>query len=299
MSSFQPIEAYASDRSLCLRELSGHLKHGTLALFLGAGASTGMGLPRWWELVNACASSSGVDESVDENTPSDKLMRIMSRVERDCSSKSQYFELVTKKLYSSCADDESLFSQRLLTAVGAATMNSRRGSVSEVITFNFDDILERYLDLHGFTSQVIVDLPVLRRSADVSVYHPHGFLPSRAGHSQSEELIFSKFSFDRRLGDRLNPWQDSMRDLMCRKVCLFVGLSYDNATLSTILADLASPLKNQRGPTGFWLVGPNDDDDTEEELLERNVVPIRATNYSEYSEFMLGICQHAAKSREV
>jgi len=216
-----------------------------------------MSLPLWWQLVKACVDDQQLklDITISEETPTDKLMRVMSRVEKACGSKKNYRNLVRTHLYENALSDKYLLEQKLLVVLGAMTMNSRRGSVAEVITFNFDDILERYLYLHGFTNQVIVDLPSLRLDTDVTVYHPHGYLSSNKGSGKdSKELIFSKYSLDKRMGDRLNPWQELVRDLLLRKFALFVGLSYNNATLSAVLADINDSVKGSRGVTGYWLV---------------------------------------------
>jgi len=46
------------------------------------------------------------------------------------------------------------------------------------------------------------------------------------------------------------------------------------------------------------LVGPKDEKDTEEELLERNVVPLRMNSPDDYVDILLSICQKAAKGKK-
>jgi hypothetical protein len=198
-------------------------------------------------------------------------------------------------LYVNAKDDEDLLNQHLLAALGALTMSSKNGSVSEILTFNFDDILERYLRLHGFKSQVIPVLPTLREDVDVTVYHPHGFLPRDTVLFQSsDDIVFSKYSFDKRLGAQLNPWQQLLRDLLLRRVGLFIGLSTGSDTLMTVVTDLEESLKGHRIATGFWILGPNDSSDTDDVLLRRNIVPIRFSDYGHIVPFLLAICQSAA-----
>lgn len=298
MSSSLPLESYVDEPELCVAKLSECLQDGSLALVLGSGVSAGMGLPVWWKLVKSCvvAAEMADTHAVSDDTSYDDLMKTMSRVEKKLKDQAKYKSLVKSALYESIKDDDALLDQRLLSVIGALTMNSSRGAVSEVLTFNFDDVLERYLDLHGFTSQVITALPEVRKSVDVTVYHPHGFLPSMVGlGTEGKELIFSKLSFDRRLGAQLDPWQELLRDLVQRKFLLFVGLTYGTTTLTTVLADLADKLKPVRGMTGIWIVGPDDPEDSEEELKERNIIPIRMP-HEKYPQFLLSICQKAARA---
>jgi hypothetical protein len=253
-----------------------------------------MGLPRWQALVEACAHAAALPDTITGSPTSDALMKIVEKIESKFT-KPEFFRVIRENLYKDCKDDRDLLSQRLLAVVGAMTMSSRRGRISEVLTFNFDDILERYLALHGFVSQVVVDLPTLRRDADVTIYHPHGFLPSpRTRRGDSQEIIFSAYSFDKRMGTRLDPWQDLLNDIIRRKVGLIVGLSDNSLTLQSVLAATAESLKSAHRPTAFWLLGSDDPTDVDDRLLHRNVVPVRLGSYDEFPLFLLKVCQFAA-----
>ena len=296
MSNRLPLQTYASDANLCIEELALRLRSGSLALMLGAGASHGFGLPQWWELVRDCAQAVGLPDVVDENTPVDALMTTAGKVEREVGGKPEFREVVRECLYRNSKGDWDFLGEALLIAIGAMMMASRRGSVTEIITFNFDDILERYLRLHGFVGQVVTALPELRSNADVTVYHPHGYLPSDPALGEDgEELIFSRNSFDERLGDRLNVWTETMRDLLMRKVVVFIGLSVQVDLLTGALANLKNLIAPSRGLTGVWLLGPGTPADVDAELIEKNVVPFRFDTYEEYAPFLLGVCQRAAE----
>ena len=309
MNSPFPLEIYHNNKDLCSEFLASQLNLGGLALIVGSGASVGMGLPNWNRLVSDCIEDTISIKNLDigeanklrdylsSDNSYERLMKAMSRVEKHLGD--DYSKTVSECLYRDVKEDEALLNQRLLAVIGALTMNSSRGSISEVLTFNFDDILERYLRLHGFTSQVITELPQLRHNTDVTVYHPHGFLPSRhTKEKKSKNLILSEISFDQVLGDQLDPWQELLRDLLLRKIGIFVGISLGTSTLRAVISHLKSTLSTNRGPTGFWLIGPDDPVDIEEDLLERNIVPIRLSNYSEYEDVLLKICQKASEQMQ-
>lgn len=296
VSADLPIEAFASDTTLACEAIGIALREGSLFLVLGAGTSLGMGLPNWWELVRDCGSAAGVvfEDPIDAETDVGILTRAMSRVERTVGDNNRYKDIVRNGLYGKCRADRELLHHDLLGVLGAMTMQSRRGAASEVLTFNFDDVLERYLGLHGFWTQPIVRLPTLRRDVDVTIYHPHGFLASPDGGGEdSDEIILSEYSFDNRLGDRLNGWQELLRDALHRKIALFIGLSYDQPTLKPTLTFNDTILAENRGPTGYWLRGPGDAVAEDNELVERNLVPVRLDDYADFPEFLLKVCQHA------
>ncbi len=289
------LSAYQIQPDIAKGHLGVCLYEGALTLVLGSGVSSGMGFPCWPELVKRCAEEAKIPNVViDAKTPNTELLKLMDRVERGMSWES-YQKVVMGSLYRDARDERSLITQPLLSVLGAMTMKSKRGCVREVLTFNFDDLLERYIRIHGFAGEIICRLPCLRRDVDLTVYHPHGFVPSPGSRFEgSDFLIFSKYSFDERLGEQLDPWTELSRDLLLRKVALFIGLSAEGPNLGPLLINVAKRLREPR-PTGIWLVGPDDAPDTEEQLIKWNVAPIRLRDHNDYPWFLLGICQAAAQ----
>lgn len=229
------------DPEQALVPLAAHLREGTLALVLGTGVSMPLGLPRWWELVARCVKSTCLAHTVTDSTPVSNLLTIMEEVEaRFPSDGIKYRELVRTCLYDGVVYSQSSIRQPLLIALGALLMGSKRGGVSTVLTLNFDDVLEWYLGVHGFTVQIVTTLPQLRKDTDVTVYHPHGFLPfdlrRHSGH-MSNFLVLSQYSFDQRMGDRLNLFTQVFRDLLLSKLVLFIGLSGEDRSVHTLLTD--------------------------------------------------------------
>lgn len=293
-----PIEMIGKERALVVRALAEELRRGSLALGLGAGISSGMGLPSWWELVRDCVVGVGIAGiDITSRSTNDELLRAMNRVESGFNKDTaKYHNLVRDHLYAKCKTDSAILEHKLMAVIGAMTMRSRRGCVTEVLTLNFDDIVERYLDLHGFISQSITQLPEVRFDVDVTVYHIHGFLASHGScRSDSEKrIVFSGVSFDQFAGAEVEAFRSLLRDLLLRKVMLFVGMSPGQPTINQILMGIKNDITETRGVTGFWFLGPDDPDHGESELLERNVVPIRLANYDEYVTLLLDVCRQAA-----
>jgi hypothetical protein len=84
-----------------------------------------------------------------------------------------------------------------------------------------------------------------------------------------------------------------MYDVLTRKVMLVVGLSIDSPNLGPLLATVKDVLAKQARPTGFWLLGPSDPPHAEKYLIDRNMVPIRLTDYSQYPDILYKVCRSA------
>ena len=57
-----------------------------------------------------------------------------------------------------------------------------------MITFNYDDLLEIYLEFHGLVVEPIWRDEHWASNADIRIYHPHGFLPLDPRHGRSDDI---------------------------------------------------------------------------------------------------------------
>ncbi|MDZ4236352.1 MAG: SIR2 family protein, partial [Dietzia sp.] len=98
---------------------------GELSLFLGAGVSTPVGLPNWWQLLNALAEEAGVDLPPDGADPFEAAEPIVARLG------GRYHEAVRRRL------------AKRLHGVGHALLASI--DVQRMVTTNFDSCMETAL----------------------------------------------------------------------------------------------------------------------------------------------------------
>jgi len=295
--SYLPVSYY--DIGSARDQIATCLGEGSLALFVGAGASKGVGLPLWWELVKTCAEAAGLPhDDISDQTPNETLRSKMEDVEAQSADSSQYLSLVHNSLYEGVQYDQSIVAHRLLIAFGALLMSSRRGSIRKVVTFNYDDVLEWYLGLHGFSTQIICKQPILERDVDVGIYHVHGFLPKDLPQTQwSDSIILSKYSYDERMSDHTNLWKHVIQHVLLSKIGLFVGLSGNDPTFGPFLLDVKRSLATEgvdARPTAFWLLTKKDEASAAE-LHRRNVVPLFFDSPDDFPGFLLSVCQKAAE----
>jgi hypothetical protein len=110
---------------------------------------------------------------------------------------------------------------------------SARGSVEAVVTFNFDDLLERALVRRGVSIQSITsgDRQV---HGGVKVIHAHGYLP-RVGPLSRCDIVFTELDYHR-LTESVFHWGLSeIVEHLRKSTVLFIGLSMADPSLRRLL----------------------------------------------------------------
>lgn len=281
-----------ANREVAAARLAGYLRSGQLSLYLGAGVSQGMGLPSWQDLVERCERAAGVtpDGSAD-------LMRRMDTVRRRVEGLSKFKTLVRDNLYADLAATNSypdeLLINRMLIALGALVMSSVRGSVTDVFTLNFDDVLDWYLHLHGFKTQVVTELPeLISAQTDVRILHVHGFVPLTTEFTASEWLILTHDQLVERLTDHAKPWPIAISSMLQSKIMLAVGTSMNDIDMD-VLVKRAHAFVGGARPVGFVLC-KGLTEDRAEALAEWGIECVAFDEFEEIPEFLLGVCRRAA-----
>jgi len=233
ISKMMHTDAWEDPRGFLAEQLS----KGRLALVLGAGISFGFGLPTWDALVNDVAELLGAVRKPDISNEdfAEDLWRLSG------SKNLEFSETVRKCLYkrfNSSVDD--ICSHRLLASIGALARPAKRGSVAHIITFNFDNLIETYLEYYGIQVQPIATLPTWDSNLyDVTILHPHGLLPLDSRDAVTP-IVFTKLDFQRIIGETKNKWRTRMGAILNSNTCLFLGLSGEDENLM----GLASETKN-------------------------------------------------------
>lgn len=271
------------------------LARGQLFLLLGAGVSKPLGFPDWGELVTATAARAGADPVQVMSETGNDLLVAMDQVRAQCSSPGEFLGFVTEALYEHLDGvyPDDIVHVPLLNALGALVMASARGSAAEVFNLNFDDVLEWYLDLHGFTTQIVHSPPTLiRGGADVRIYHPHGFLPLVPAVTSATKIVFTKQQYvDRLSEDASAPWSTLLQSRLQSKVMLAVGTSMSDIDIATLLNQAKKYLGDTR-PLGF-VIG-NHNDAARARLLDQGLVAVTVADYRKVPDLLLAICRRAA-----
>lgn len=294
-----------ADPEIASRYLAKLLLRGELTLLLGAGVSMANSLPSWKELVRYCEGAVGIEvpgeADVDDVRSSTELQDAMEAVYVKLGGEGDAFrELVRKGLYdgghvANGAYSDAVLTSMLLIAIGALVMPSRRGSVREVITLNFDDLLEWYLHLHGYRTQSVSKFPVyLRSDVDLTVFHPHGFLPLVKGYESSDWIVLRYSEFVARLaGTGGEAWARHMTGILSTKRLLALGTSMGDIDIDVQLAKARAEHSDESLPAGF-VVGAGIGEWKSRQLIGAGLVPVSLEDHDAIPTFVLEVCRRAA-----
>lgn len=291
------IQDYWDSEDHLIDYLASLMLNGRLALFLGAGTSKFYDLPDWKTLIDKLYLMHG-------GTKPNGNLKIAAEELRNNyypSNKSNFLKAVHQALYANASGDfEIIRTNRTLTAIAALVMASSRGKIGKVITLNYDNILELYLMYHGFLTASVHNPIHWNSSADVTVFHPHGFLPF--GHDQdqnfSEDIIFDQHSYSQLVNDLTNPWFQEISTILRTHFTFYIGLSGDDDNLERMLVLAREQHAICQDGVLFCGLRFSQDDNRIEFFKRRGIYTFKVTQYdNDVPIFLLKICQKAAEKR--
>jgi hypothetical protein len=283
------------ERSSLIDFLADQLNGSRLGIVLGAGASMGFGLPSWDKLLHSAFVAAGKTppSTTDNELLADSLLAQLGGDDLLLAG------TVRTALYKEFDPSfPTMTTNRLLAAIGALTMASARGHVARVFSFNYDDVLEKYLRNFGFDVARVHALPQWSSDADVTVYHVHGLLPCDPREPTSSGIVLARCHFDKVVGKDSNLWRQLMLQNLSSATCLFIGLSGSDQNLTSVLTDV-NPIHVSKNENHlFWGVRFSDqENDPLKSSWEMRGVYQHTLAYPDLPSFLLEVCQKAASKR--
>lgn len=283
-------------------QLSAHLRRGELALLLGSGVSAGLRLPTFDALVCKCEGALDIQPTQSDSFKRmDEVRRVFDLKAASGASPMTFAEFIRSHLYPTAMHRKGqyprgLLRKQMLIALGAIVMSSVRGSVADVLTLNFDDVLDWYLRLHGFRTQIITDVPTWARGdVDVRIHHIHGFLPLTGEWAPSDWLLLTYDELIERLtSDNGDPWPTLIGSLVQSKVILAVGTSMNDIDVDVVLR--RAQRLSADGVTRGYVLGREMDDGSVAKCRRFGLTPVSFPSYADIPAFILRVCQGAAAS---
>jgi hypothetical protein len=277
--------------------LGGQLLDGRIGLFLGAGVSRDYGLPDWKMLLTDLCVKHG------EPPPAkgDNLVTLGGhlRAKYYKNKISPFLIDVKTSLYGSTRVDFARLRRiDTLAAIGALAMSSKRGSVGKIFTLNYDDLLENYLEFHGFTTTSVVRGNHWASDEDMVIYHPHGLIPL-ADRVASDDIILGTADYFKIM---LEPeWRPIIDTALRAHTFLYLGLSGEDMHLQSLVAGL----KGRHAITGqrilyhgirFDVIGG--DERLASVFEDLGVFTHILTDWDKLPEFLFRVCQAARGLRQ-
>jgi hypothetical protein len=253
---------WKDEREKQISQLSNCYKKGQFSLFLGAGVSSSAGLPNWNKLLNSLFVEYLTNEfNGNSNVNDDDINEIVNRLNhidgssaliaarylrkglsRVAENKRDFINAVTKSLYK-LRDKSYAIDSELIISIGSLCTPKMTGSkVKSVITYNFDDLLERQLGSRSLDFHSIFGDSETYERDELPIYHVHGFIPENDylyERLEDSTLVFSEEGYHHIYMDSYH-WSNLVQ-LNCLKEnnCLMIGLSMSDPNLRRLL-DIAS-----------------------------------------------------------
>ena len=218
------------------------VSQGNNVLFLGAGVSRSAGMPTWQELLkglmgevkmlkgDSLKAFTELDSHIYKECGDSNLImaRYLETAIQLSGKKTDFTQLIQKHLYSDEHTSDLLTDLALIIKVR---------KVDEVITYNFDDILEQELVKNGLKETV--HFTPIARDAEVSdhnnlpIYHVHGIIPEHG--EVTDKVVFSEDVYHERYRNSYHWSNIEQLHALTRKHCFFVGLSMQDPNLRRLL----------------------------------------------------------------
>jgi len=296
MNGIYGYDDYVRDPFLATKKVGQLLHNGALRLFLGAGASKGFGLPEWKLLIARILGKDRNRKFLAELETKSILEQCKLLDDIDDQSKA-YKQRVQEALYRTVPkmlDDRQLVRSPLLLAVTAMITGSCRGRIESVITYNYDDLLEQYLGLLGYSTCRRTRPDDLSTRADLEVNYPHGILPQAwTGTGDLPGIILSNKSYIEKRASIDRGWSPIIECGLYSKIGLFIALSGDDQSILEVLKRTNKNLKRADDYNAYWLLTPDAFDRNHKSLLHVGSCPIRLKK-EQIARFVFKVCQAAS-----
>lgn len=272
------LEDYADKPDQCINLLSSYLNKGHLGLMLGAGVSKALEMPNWKELVLGLSNEIlGTTYDLKNDYTNERLKAITEQFKVKLGD--EYFKATKEFLYRKVCFDFTTANIKLLVAIISLVVGKRRGNVQNIVTYNFDSVLEWYLEVNGLEVNVLYKERLLQRVADVNITHIHGYLPHdpKFGHD-SDFLIFSQEEFEDRMVDE-NYWKDHLLEYFRQHIFLTVGMSAESISgdICPYLRRLLKWYEIEKVPLGrpfgFAFLTPGVSPELKEKMMKTGIIP--------------------------
>lgn len=251
------IDDWKSKRETIISEVVEKFRDGRLSLFLGAGVSSSAGLPSWDTLLNRLFVSmlTPNEESADKGEHINSIVQRLRQIDGPSAltlaryirkgmsagsgtERNQFIESVTTQLYELRDRRFSLASELIREIVSLCAPTRSGAKVRAVITYNFDDLLERVLRDRDIAYRTIFEEQELAEPEELPVYHVHGFLPeNRSEYSNLDRstLVFSEEGYHKIYRDAYH-WSNLIQlNSLKETSCLMIGLSLTDPNLRRLL----------------------------------------------------------------
>ena len=292
---FEEDKHWKSRRDNLLNKAKKVFSFGRVSIFIGAGVSQDSGLSGWNVLLNDMVDQlcslrqiSVNDLAAIKDDTWDSLLlkaRYLKHLcyERDIS----LVDLLRNALYKVEIKDSILLNTLALII--------KTGKVSGVITYNYDDLLERQLDLSN-VSYSVLDKQSRPEPGYLPIFHVHGFIPRDKDITFDRNVVLTEDEYHSLYNDVFHWANVEQLHALAQTTCFFVGLSMNDPNLRRLL-DVANG-RGSQSPAHYTFLRRND---YKQPIKAEEVFYKMGVNviwFEDFSELPLLICELACLSKD-
>ncbi|WP_226536266.1 SIR2 family protein [Fictibacillus halophilus] len=261
LNTFQNNE-YREKNNEYIKNLSNAYKRDELCLFLGAGVSVGetklptelentkeqdSSLPDWNTLIKKLITLFFKDNYKSKFLPKELNSFFTEKNFNDFSPlilgrfikhtlETQFYSKLRQALYEGykkqIRPNSSVYSISKL----CVPPREKKG-ISAVVTYNYDDLLEFYLDHLSVEYKTIYSANECSNNEELPIYHVHGYLPhnDEITNTMEESIVFSEHEYHHQYENSFS-WQNvTQLGILREKTALFIGLSMNDPNIRRLL----------------------------------------------------------------
>lgn len=232
---------WRSDRDRTMEHAKVSIAENNFSLFLGAGVSMSANLPCWWNLlagmINRCKQGIFKEADLDQLTKvccnsSIVMGRFIRMMMESKSNEEEFYQCLHEALYNGVDS----FSSPLITEI-CHLIQFKRQQAQSIITYNFDDVMERALKSCGIGNYSIFGQNQPQQL--FPIYHVHGFVPFENKENIKSLPVLSEEEYHRVYANSYNWSNVEQIHALSRTTCIFIGLSMTDPNLRRLL-DIAN-----------------------------------------------------------
>ena len=222
----------------------------TLSFALGAGCSVDANISNWttlskalgyellysildseesayFNMIIATTISENIFTSFDKTSALDAIQNLYETKE----TKFEYYKSLQKVLYMSYDSPTDANTTLMKSICGCI----RRNSINELLTYNFDSVLEQAFNNKYVSKKSEVETSITN-IGKVKVYHVHGFIPyDYNGKIEVKNFVFTDKDYYENAKEENNFTNITQKNLFNKYNVIFVGVSFTDGNLKEIL----------------------------------------------------------------
>ena len=232
---------WRNDRDRTMEHAKVSIAENNFSLFLGAGVSMSANLPCWWNLlagmINRCKQGIFKEADLDQLTKvccnsSIVMGRFIRMMMESKSNEEEFYQCLHEALYNGVDS----YSSPLITEI-CHLIQFKRQQAQSIITYNFDDVMERALKSCGIGNYSIFGQNQPQQL--FPIYHVHGFVPYENKENIKSLPVLSEEEYHRVYANSYNWSNVEQIHALSRTTCIFIGLSLTDPNLRRLL-DIAN-----------------------------------------------------------